>query len=150
MGLMGVMGVIGLMSGKPEKQNRSAQLDSEIFILKNRPKGLLAVRLVPLCGNPSSPLVLKTTPAQWHSKMSNAETMGERVDESMGQQPIESTLPQTDSKMSTGSMGERVDESMGQQPIKNTLPQADSKMLAVRLVPQSGDPTSPAAFPASA
>jgi hypothetical protein len=50
---------------------RPAQQDSGNSILKNCPYRPLAVRLVPLCGDPYCPLNFKTIPAQQDSKMSN-------------------------------------------------------------------------------
>jgi hypothetical protein len=68
----------------------------------------------------------------------------------------QNTLPQTDSKMSNGEesradqLAVRLVPQSGDPTApavpENTLPQTDSKMLAVRLVPQSGDPTAPAAL----
>ena len=61
------------MRTKSKMENRPAQRDSEISILKTSPTGLLAVRLVPQSGDPYRPFDFKTTPAQRHSKMSNCE-----------------------------------------------------------------------------
>ncbi|MHB9139093.1 MAG: hypothetical protein ACYC4Q_06795 [Victivallaceae bacterium] len=54
---MGLMGPIGLMGKRPA--------------MKTSPTGQLAVRLVPQSGDPYSPLVFKTSPAQLYSKISN-------------------------------------------------------------------------------
>ena len=64
------------MRRKHKTKNRPAQRDSRISILKTSPYSPLAVRLVPLCGDPYSPLDFKTSPAQRDSKMSNGRLSG--------------------------------------------------------------------------
>ena len=64
MGVIGVMGVMGLMGREHKSKNCPAQQDSGISTLKTSPYRPLAVRLVPLCGDPFRPLDFKTTPGQ--------------------------------------------------------------------------------------
>jgi hypothetical protein len=70
MGLIGPMGPIGLMDKKSVTKNRPAQLDTGISILKTSPYR-------PYC--PYRPLVLKTTPAQQDSKMSNLNGINDEI-----------------------------------------------------------------------
>jgi len=92
------------------------------------------------------------------SKMSNGESMGERVDESMGQQPIESAQPQTYSKMSNGEESQTEQTcptrptcptSPATAPVESTQPQADSKMSNGRLSGVSCPPPVGAGSPGS-
>ena len=71
--------ISGRLSGGlcwPHGQNAPAQRDSGMSNLKTSPYRPLAVRLVPLCGDPYRPLDFKTSPAQRHSKMSNGRLSG--------------------------------------------------------------------------
>ena len=68
---LGVLGMLRILGRKTKSKNASAQADSGMSILKTSPTVLLAVRLVPQSGDPYSPLIFKTSPAQQDSRMSN-------------------------------------------------------------------------------
>jgi len=70
LGVLGILRSLGILGGKTKNENCPTQQDSEISILKTGPYRPLAVRLVPLCGDPYSPLCFKNRPAQQDSGMS--------------------------------------------------------------------------------
>ena len=110
---IGVIGVIGVMRVM-EKKPSPAQRDSEMSILKTSPYRPYG---------PYRPLDFKTSPVQRDSKMSNGRLSG------VSCWPHRQNTPaQQDSKMSNGRLSDLSEQ---------------SDLLAVRLVPQSGDPTAP-------
>jgi len=70
---VGVLGIPGSLGRKTKNETTHVQRDSGMSILKTRPYRLLAVRLVPLCGDPYRPLVFKDASAQRYSGNSNLD-----------------------------------------------------------------------------
>jgi hypothetical protein len=80
LGVLGILRSLRILEGRTKNENGSPQRDSIISILETSPKGLLAVRLVPLCGDPYCPLDFKNRPAQLDSIMSNLmQSRGQRI-----------------------------------------------------------------------
>jgi len=154
MGLIGPMGPIGLMGQKPVMENGTAQRDSEMSklgvesengpaqrdsgmsILKTSPYRPLAVRLVPLCGDPYRPycpylpLVFKSGPAQRDSGNSNFG-LGEHCHTESAEHTEKVILTKNIKNIMGYFMGRWGNESMSK--MQNGLPQRHSKMSTLKI-----------------
>jgi hypothetical protein len=125
MGLIGPMGHIGLIGRKPVNNNRPAQRDSEISILKNRP-------LCPYC-----PLAFKIAPARRSSK--NSILGMENIVPAESTKNTENAIFTKQVKNITGYfMGMEWNEQMSK--MQSISAQLDSKMSNLKIETESSFP----------